>query len=157
MPKVQVVEPALTPARAVGTFVAPFLKPIGTTALVIVFVIFMLLRLPDLRDRVIGLLGSKNLRVTTEALDEAAHKVSRYLVMQTMINGVQGISTAVGLYLDRHAQLDSVGRAHHGAALRAVHRHLDRRASAHRAVVRDLRSLVSSPRRWRRCSCSSRA
>ncbi len=99
VPKVQVVEPALTPMRAVGTFVAPFLKPIGTSALVVVFVIFMLLRLPDLRDRVIGLLGSKNLRVTTQALDEAAHKVSRYLVMQTVINGVQGIGTALGLYL----------------------------------------------------------
>lgn len=99
VPKVQMVEPALTPMRAVGTMVAPFIKPIGTTALVIVFVIFMLLRLPDLRDRIIGLLGSKNLRVTTQALDEAANKVSRYLVMQTVINGAQGIGTAVGLYL----------------------------------------------------------
>ena len=99
VPKMQVVEPALTPMRAVTALVSPFLKPIGTTALVIVFVIFMLLRLPDLRDRVIGLLGSKNLRVTTEALDEAAHKVSRYLVMQTVINGAQGVGTAAGLYL----------------------------------------------------------
>jgi predicted PurR-regulated permease PerM len=99
VPKVQMVEPALTPARAVATLIGPFLKPLGTTALVIVFVIFMLLRLPDLRDRVIGLLGSKNLRVTTEALDEAAHKVSRYLLMQTMINSFQGLGTAVGLYL----------------------------------------------------------
>ena len=99
VPKMQVVEPALTPLRAVTTLVGPFIKPIGTAALVIVFVIFMLLRLPDLRDRVISLLGSKNLRVTTEALDEAAHKVSRYLVMQTVINGAQGIGTAVGLYL----------------------------------------------------------
>jgi predicted PurR-regulated permease PerM len=99
VPKVQVVEPALTPMRAVGSMVGPFIKPLGTTALVIVFVIFMLLRLPDLRDRIIGLLGSKNLRVTTQALDEAAHKVSRYLVMQTVINGLQGIGIAVGLYL----------------------------------------------------------
>ena len=99
VPKVQVIDAPLTPMRALATWVGPFLKPFGTTALVIVFVIFMLLRLPDLRDRVIGLLGSKNLRVTTEALDEAAHKVSRYLVMQTVINGAQGIGTAVGLYL----------------------------------------------------------
>ncbi|MEJ0039860.1 MAG: AI-2E family transporter [Gammaproteobacteria bacterium] len=98
VPKMQVVEPALTPMRAVTSLVAPFIKPLGTSALVIVFVIFMLLRLPDLRDRIIGLLGSKNLRVTTEALDEAAHKVSRYLVMQTVINGMQGVGTAVGLY-----------------------------------------------------------
>ena len=68
----------------------PFVRPVGTTAAVIVFVIFMLLRLPDLRDRVISLLGSRNLRVTTEALDEAAKQVSRYLVMQTVINGWTG-------------------------------------------------------------------
>jgi predicted PurR-regulated permease PerM len=98
VPKMVVVDPPPTPMRAVGKFISPFIKPVSTTALVIVFVIFMLLRLPDLRDRVISLLGSKNLRVTTEALDEAAHKVSRYLVMQTVINGVQGIGTAAGLY-----------------------------------------------------------
>jgi len=98
VPKMQVLEPAPTPMRALGNMISPFIRPVSTTALVIVFVIFMLLRLPDLRDRLISLLGSKNLRVTTEALDEAAHKVSRYLVMQTVINGVQGIGTAVGLY-----------------------------------------------------------
>jgi predicted PurR-regulated permease PerM len=98
VPKMVVVDPPPTPMRAVGNFISPFIKPVSTTALVIVFVIFMLLRLPDLRDRVISLLGSKNLRVTTEALDEAAHKVSRYLVMQTVINGLQGIGTAAGLY-----------------------------------------------------------
>jgi predicted PurR-regulated permease PerM len=99
VPRIQVLEPAPTPMHALGNFISPFVKPVSTTALVIVFVIFMLLRLPDLRDRVISLLGSKNLRMTTEALDEAASKVSRYLLMQTIINGSQGIGTAVGLYL----------------------------------------------------------
>jgi predicted PurR-regulated permease PerM len=99
VPKMQVVEPPPTPLQAMGERLAPFLKPASMVALVIVFVIFMLLRLPDLRDRVIALLGSKNLRITTEALDEAAKRVSRYLVMFTMINGVQGIGTALGLYL----------------------------------------------------------
>ena len=99
VPRMQLIEPAPTPMHAVGKMISPFLKPISTTALVIVFVIFMLLRLPDLRDRIISLLGSKNLRVTTEALDEAAKKVSTYLVMQTVINGLQGIGTALGLYL----------------------------------------------------------
>jgi predicted PurR-regulated permease PerM len=98
VPKMQVIEPPPTPIRQLGNLIAPFLKPVSTTLLVVVFVIFMLLRLPDLRDRVIGLLGSKNLRVTTEALDEAAKKVSRYLVTFTVINGVQGIGTAIGLY-----------------------------------------------------------
>lgn len=99
VPKMQVVEAPGTPLRALGARIEPFVKPVSMIALVIVFVIFMLLRLPDLRDRVIALLGSKNLRITTEALDEAAKKVSRYLVMFTVINGVQGIGTALGLYL----------------------------------------------------------
>jgi predicted PurR-regulated permease PerM len=96
--RVLVVEPPPTALESLRNLIGPLIKPLSTAALVIVFVIFMLLRLPDLRDRVIGLLGSRNLRITTEALDEAARKVSQYLVMQTVINGWQGAATAVGLY-----------------------------------------------------------
>jgi predicted PurR-regulated permease PerM len=99
VPKVSVVEPPPTAMGALRSLIQPLLKPVSTAALVIVFVIFMLLRLPDLRDRVIRLLGSQNLRITTEALDEAAQKVSKYLVMQTVINSWQGLATATGLYL----------------------------------------------------------
>jgi predicted PurR-regulated permease PerM len=98
VPKVVVVAPPPTALQSLTSLIEPMLKPLSTAALVIVFVIFMLLRLPDLRDRVIRLLGSRNLRVTTEALDEAAKKVSQYIVMQTVINGWQGIATAIGLY-----------------------------------------------------------
>jgi predicted PurR-regulated permease PerM len=98
VPRVLVVDPPPTAIGSLKHLIAPLVKPVSTAALVIVFVIFMLLRLPDLRDRLISLLGSKNLRMTTEALDEAAKKVSQYLVMQTVINGWQGIATAIGLY-----------------------------------------------------------
>ena len=98
VPKVVVIDAPATTLGSLRSLLEPLLKPVSTAALVIVFVIFMLLRLPDLRDRVISLLGSKNLRVTTQALDEAAKKVSQYLVMQTVINGWQGIATATGLY-----------------------------------------------------------
>jgi len=96
--KVLVIDPPPTTLQSLRNVIGPLLGPVSTAALVVVFVIFMLLRLPDLRDRVISLLGSKNLRLTTEALDEAAKKVSKYLVMQTVINGFQGICTAAGLY-----------------------------------------------------------
>ncbi len=96
--KVLVVDAPPTALRSIQNLIGPLIKPASTAALVIVFVIFMLLRLPDLRDRVISLLGSRNLRVTTQALDEAARKVSQYLVMQTVINGWQGAATAAGLY-----------------------------------------------------------
>jgi predicted PurR-regulated permease PerM len=96
--KVVVVDAPPTALQSLRNLIGPLIKPFSTAALVIVFVIFMLLRLPDLRDRVISLLGPKNLRLTTEALDEAAKKVSQYLVMQTVINGWQGAATAAGLY-----------------------------------------------------------
>jgi predicted PurR-regulated permease PerM len=97
--KVQVVTP---PPTAIGGLLAlfkPLIRPIGTAALVCVLVIFMLLRFADVRDRFIRLLGQRNLRVTTEALDDAAKRVSRYLVMQTLINSWQGLCVAIGLTL----------------------------------------------------------
>jgi predicted PurR-regulated permease PerM/methylmalonyl-CoA mutase cobalamin-binding subunit len=99
VPKVQVVEPPPNAFEAIRTLFGPFLGPLGTAVVVVVFVIFMLLRLPDLRDRLIRLLGQRNLRATTEALDDAARRVSRYLLMQMVINGVQGVLVTVGLTL----------------------------------------------------------
>lgn len=99
VPKVQVVEAPPTAIQAMRALFGPFLGPLGTAAVVIVFVIFMLLRLPDLRDRLIRVLGPRHLRATTEALDDAATRVSRYLLMQTVINGMQGVMVTIGLTL----------------------------------------------------------
>ena len=99
VPRVQVVEPSPGPVESLRNLLGPLLGPIGTAAVVVLFVIFMLLRLPDLRDRLIRLLGARNLRATTEALDDAARRVSRYLLMQTIINGVQGLLVGIGLSL----------------------------------------------------------
>ena len=62
-----------------------------------VLVAFMLLRLLDLRERVIRLLGPRNLHATTAALDDAAARVSRYLLSQLLINSVTGLWVGVGL------------------------------------------------------------
>lgn len=71
---------------------------LGMAAIVIVFVIFMLLRQQDVRNRVIHLVGYSRLTTTTRALDEAASRVSRYLLMQTLINSVYGILLALGFW-----------------------------------------------------------
>ena len=97
VPQVEVVEPPLGSFKALQQVFSPLAGPIATTAVVIVFVIFMLLRFSDLRDRVIRLLGERNLRLATEAIDDAARRVSRYLIMQTLINGWEGLCVAVGL------------------------------------------------------------
>jgi predicted PurR-regulated permease PerM len=96
--KVQVVVPPENALHTVRDIVSPVLKPLATTLAVVVLVAFMLLRLPDLRERLLRLLGSRNLHVTTEALNEAASRVSRYLLMQILINGWTGLWVAVGLW-----------------------------------------------------------
>jgi predicted PurR-regulated permease PerM len=96
--KVQVVEPPVSPLETIKEIVTPVVRPVGTTAAVIVLVAFMLLRLPDLRDRILRLLGSRHLHLTTEALNDAASRVSRYLLMQIVINGWTGIAVTAGLW-----------------------------------------------------------
>jgi predicted PurR-regulated permease PerM len=97
--KVQVVPPPITGFEAVREVFGPLLAPVAMAAVVLVFVVFMLLRFPDLRDRIIRLLGARNLRLATEAIEDAARRVSRYLLMQTLINGWEGVCVAVGLSL----------------------------------------------------------
>jgi predicted PurR-regulated permease PerM len=66
---------------------------------VIVFVIFMLIQREDLRDRLIRLVGHGQLQITTTALDDAATRISRYLLAQAIVNGTYGIAIAIGLWL----------------------------------------------------------
>ena len=96
--KVQVIEPSPTPLEMVRDFVGPLVKPFGTVLVVITLVAFMLLRLPDLRERLIRVLGKRNIHSTTEALGDAAERVSRYLAMQLLINSWTGLVVGVGLW-----------------------------------------------------------
>jgi len=96
--KVQVVEPPATALDTIRSVVGPVARPLGTTLAVIVLVAFMLLRLTDLRDRILRLLGSRYLHLTTEALNDAASRISRYLLMQIVINGWTGLAVTVGLW-----------------------------------------------------------
>ena len=74
------------------------LGPLGTAGIVIVFYLFMLLEREDLRDRMIRLIGGGRLTVTTQALDDAATRISRYLMMQSIVNGTYGLAVAIGLW-----------------------------------------------------------
>jgi predicted PurR-regulated permease PerM len=79
-------------------WLGPIMGPLGTAGLVVAFVIFMLLERRDLRDRLIGLIGHGRLTVTTKAFDEAGSRVSRQLLMQTLVNAIYGIIACAGLY-----------------------------------------------------------
>jgi predicted PurR-regulated permease PerM len=75
------------------------LEGLGSAAVVLVLVIFMLLERQELRNRLIRLIGSSRLTTTTRAMDDAGHRISRYLVMQTIINASFGLGLALGMWL----------------------------------------------------------
>jgi predicted PurR-regulated permease PerM len=98
VPKVEVV-PSTPPAFELlfSTF-GPLIEVLATAFIVVVLCIFMLLSREDLRDRVIRLMGQNQINVTTQAMDDAATRVSRYLMMQALTNGSYAIIVAIGLF-----------------------------------------------------------
>ncbi len=94
---VRVVDTTLLPLRVLRD-ISPLLAQLGSLAITVVFVIFMLLERDDLRDRLIRLAGTSRVYVTTQALDDAATRVSRYLMMQLIVNGCYGIAVGLGLF-----------------------------------------------------------
>lgn len=95
---VEVHQPPPGPLQVLREFAGPVVAPLATTGLVVVFVIFVLLQREDLRDRLIRLFGSGDVHRTTEAMNDAADRISRYLLMQLVINVLYGIPVGVGLY-----------------------------------------------------------
>ena len=63
-----------------------------------VLVAFMLGQREDLRDRFIRLIGSESVSLTTRLMDEAAHRVSQFLLWQTLINVAVRRAGRCGLY-----------------------------------------------------------
>jgi predicted PurR-regulated permease PerM len=81
------------------TWISPAMGPLSTAGLVVILVVFMLLEREQLRGKLIGLIGSRNLALTTKAFDEAGYRVSRQLQMQTLVNVIYGSLVAGTLYL----------------------------------------------------------
>ncbi|MBI3863350.1 MAG: AI-2E family transporter [Planctomycetia bacterium] len=80
-----------------GTF-GTILQVLGSAGVVILLVVFFLVRREDLRDRFVHLIGRGHLTVTTQTLEDAATRVSRYLTTQFLLNLSFGVPVAVGLY-----------------------------------------------------------
>jgi predicted PurR-regulated permease PerM len=75
------------------------LGPLATVGVVIIFAVFMLMGREDLRNRMIRLAGRGHLKVMTEAIDDATHRINRYLFLQLVINSSYGIVIGVTLHL----------------------------------------------------------
>jgi predicted PurR-regulated permease PerM len=91
---VQVFQPASNPLESLNSVVTP----LGSAVIVVVLTIFMLAGREDLRNRLIGLVGHGHLNLMTQALDDAGSRVSRYLLLQLVINACFGAVIGLGLY-----------------------------------------------------------
>ena len=69
----------------------------GTAALVVILLVFMLLQRRELRDRLLRLMGG-DLHLMADALSESAERVSRYLLAQVVVNLGYGLPMALGLW-----------------------------------------------------------
>jgi len=95
---VRVIAEPTPPIAYARDILGPVLAPLATAAMVVVFTIFMLLRREDLRNRLIRLIGEREMHITTPAFDDAAHRLSRYLLTQSIVNAGVGFVIAVGLF-----------------------------------------------------------
>jgi predicted PurR-regulated permease PerM len=91
---VEVVPPSDTLAS-----LETILGPMGALGMVGVFTIFILIGREDLRNRFIHLASGGRLTVMTQALDEAANRIQRYLFLQSLVNVGFGAIVGIVLYL----------------------------------------------------------
>lgn len=96
--KVQVVEapsPVLKPfTDAAGSF----LEILGEGAVVLLLGCFLLVYYADVRDRILRLVGDRQIHLTTHAMNEAGTSISRYLAMHSILNGIHGTLLGLGLF-----------------------------------------------------------
>jgi predicted PurR-regulated permease PerM len=95
---VEIKKPKLSPFELVGSVLGPVVKPLVTAAAVVFLVILMLIQREDLRERFLKLVSGGELNVATQAVDDATQRVSRYLLMQLVVNASYGIPIGIGLY-----------------------------------------------------------
>src|SRR5580693_6341752 len=96
---VQVVAPPASGLQYLGQMLGKALVPLGTAGMVLIFTVFILITQVDLRNRVLRLAGVAQLNTMTLALDDASNRVSRYLVVQFLVNASYGVCFGTGLFL----------------------------------------------------------
>jgi predicted PurR-regulated permease PerM len=83
--------------RFLQTAASPALEVLASAGLVLVLVVFMLIQREELRNRLIRLWRNGGLARMTRAFDDAGRRISRYLLMQLLINAGFGLAVFAGL------------------------------------------------------------
>lgn len=85
--------------QAIRDYAGRVLGPLGTAGLILVFTLFMLIDRENLRNRLLRLMGEQKLQATTKAMDDVGRRVSRYVLLQFVVNAGFGAVIALGLWL----------------------------------------------------------
>lgn len=96
---VRIISSPASPLQVFGSVFGTVLQVLGSVGVVIILVVFFLVRRDDLRDRFILLVGHGQVSLTTQMLEDAGSRVSRYLAAAFLVNAIFGTAVGVGLYL----------------------------------------------------------
>ena len=95
---VRIISSPASPLQVFGSVFGTVLQVLGSVGVVIILVVFFLVRRDDLRDRFILLVGQGEVSLTTQVLEDAGTRVSRYLAAAFLVNAIYGTAVGVGLY-----------------------------------------------------------
>jgi len=96
---VRIISSPASPLQVFGSMFGTVLQVLGSIGVVIILVVFFLVRRDDLRDRFILLVGHGQMSLTTQILEDAGTRVSRYLAAAFLVNAIFGTAVGVGLSL----------------------------------------------------------
>jgi len=96
---VRIISSPASPLQVFGSMFGTVLEVLGSIGVVIVLVVFFLIRRDDLRDRFILLVGQGQMTLSTQMLEDAGTRVSRYLATEFLLNVIFGTAVGSGLYL----------------------------------------------------------
>jgi predicted PurR-regulated permease PerM len=96
---VQVVAEPASELQYLRDLSRPFLPPVGMLGIVLIFTLFLLIERDDIRDRLFRLAGLSRMNLMTQALEDATRRVSRYLMLQCLVNACFGMLCGIGLNL----------------------------------------------------------
>jgi hypothetical protein len=95
---VRIIDPDRSQIKDASQLALTILRPVGTIGIIIVFTIYMLLKREELRNRLLLLAGMGHISLMTQALQDAATRISQYLVMQLAVNAAYGFCFGAGLF-----------------------------------------------------------
>jgi len=96
---VEVRPRAQTSVEVISHLFSSIWGPLGRASIVLIVMVFVLLEHESLRDRFIRLLGGSDIRLTTQAFNDAGERLSRFFVSQLAVNVGVGVVVWMGLLL----------------------------------------------------------